>query len=222
MSVPPDRPPVYPPPGSPVDQPTAPLDPVAARPAPGPYREAYVADPRPAAWRLEGLRTALTIVGLVALAAIALSVWALIRSNQNHGRVVAGDPANTAALVALNRRVNSLDATLSAIRATGGTHGAGTQALSTRLAALQQSEKQLAAQVGHAGGSGTGAKVAQLTSKYAALSSKVSQWVGKEAALSGQVSQLQGRVAQLAGQVSQLRAQQNSQTTTVGTTTTGP
>ncbi len=217
MSVPPEQPPVYPPPGTPVDQPTAPLDPVAARPAPGPYREAYVADPRPAAWRLEGLRTALTIVGLVALAAVGLAVWALIRSD--HNQRAASGAANTAAVVALSRRVDNLEATLSSIRSAGGTHGATAQSLAARIAALQQSEKQLTSQVNHAPNS---ARVSQLTSKYSALSAKVSQWVGKEAALSGQVSQLQGRVAQLAGQVAQLKAQSNSQTSTVGTTTTGP
>lgn len=219
MSVPPERPPVYPPPGAPVDQPTAPLDPVADRGVPHAYRtDPYAADARQTFWRLESLRTALTVVGLLALIAIGLAVWALIRANHNNGRTSSGVPANTAAVIALNRRVSNLEASMRTLRTSGGTHLATAQSLAARIAALQQSEKQLASQVGHGGSS---AQVSQLANKYSALSAKVSQWVGKEAALSGKVSGLQGRVSQLAGQVSQLKAQSSGQTTTTGTST-GP
>lgn len=219
MSVSPEQPPVYPAPTGVVDQPTAPLDPVAERGVSGAYAtDLYAADARQTFWRLESLRTALTVVGLLALIAIGLAVWALVKANHNNGRTLSGVPANTAAVVALNRRVNNLEATMRTLRTTGGTHLATAQSLAARIAALQQSEKQLASQVGHGG---SAAQVSQLASKYSALSAKVSQWVGKEAALSGQVSGLQGRVSQLAGQVSQLKAQSTGQTTTTGTST-GP
>lgn len=234
MSVPPEQPPVYPPPGPVVEQPTAPLDPAAARPAPGAYRadpyvaDPYAEDPRRAAWRLEGLRTALTIVGLIALIAAGLAVWALIRSDHNR-RVVNQAPANTAALVGLTNRVDRLQSSIRSLSTAGGTKSATTQSLAARIAALQQSQQRLSSQVSHTASqvshAGNTAQLSQLVSKEAALSAKVSQWVGKEAALSGQVSQLQGRVAQLAGQVAQLKGQTNgqtsTQTTTTGTFTTG-
>jgi len=235
MSTPPQPPPAQPPRTGPADQPTAPLDPVADPGAPVAYRtdpryaEArYAEDPRRAAWRLEGLRTALTIVGLIALIAIGLSVWALIRSDHNNHRTVAATPGSAAAMVALSHRVDGLQATVHSLSTAGG-GGAGAtsgtvRSLSQRVAALETAQKQLSSQVSHAGsGSGNSAQVSQLASKESALSAKVSQLVGKEAQLSGQVSGLQGRVAQLKGQVAQLKSQVSNQTgsSSVQTTTTG-
>ena len=167
-----------------------------------PYQtDPYAADPRAVAatyGSLESLRTALTVVGLIAIIAAGLAVWALLRPH--HGRTIIHQaPANTAAIATLTARVNHLDATVRSLRSSGGTQGANTQSLATRNAA----------------------QVSQLASKEAALSAKVSQLTGKEAALSGQVSQLQGRVASLSGQVSQIKAQTTSRTTTTGTST-GP
>ena len=229
MSVPPEQPPVYPPPARQVDQPTAPLDPVAPRQVPPrAYREDPYVDPRREAWRFEGLRTALTIVGLLALAAIGLAVWALIRSDHNQ-RVVSRGGSN-AALVGLTSRVDRLQAKVDSLHSPGAAGGAGTAAtvrsLSQRVAALEAAQKQLNSnqkQLTSKLGSGAAstAQVTQLANKEAALSAKVTQWVGKEAALSGQVSSLQGRVGQLAGQVRQLQSQSGLNTATTGTTT-GP
>lgn len=228
MSNPPEQPPVYPPPGNPDAQPTAPLDPVPGRYPPPAYppAETYV-DPRPAAYHLEGLRTGLTIVGLLALIAIGLAVWALARPD-HHRTVITRGPANSAAVAALNTRVNNLERTLHGLSASGGSKTAGTQALAAKLATLQQAQSQLAAQVKQSStqakhSSANPAQVSQLASKEAALSAKVSQLVGKEAALSGQVSGLQGRVSSLAGKVGQLQARsgQSTTTTTIPTTTTG-
>ena len=217
MSNPPEQPPRYPPPGNPAEPATQPLDPAAQRGAP--YRaEPYAADPRPAAanyWRLEGLRTALTIVGLIAIIAAGLAVWALVRSERNR-HTTSGTPATIAAMNRLTDRVNGLQATVHSLSSSGSSHGASTRSLTAQLSALQQSEKQLSSRIGHPGNS---AQVAQLVSKESALSAKVSQLTGKEAQLSGQVSQLQGRVASLAGQVSQLKGQ-STQTSTTGTGTT--
>jgi outer membrane murein-binding lipoprotein Lpp len=185
------------------------------------YRdEPYAADPRPAYWRLEGFRAALTVVGLIALIAAGLAVWALIRADHNRSVVVRGASVTPAGMVALTRRVDNLGATVRSLRSLGGSHVANAQSLAARIASLQQSENQLASQVKHAGSSGANpAQVSQLASKEAALSGKVSQWVGKEAALTGQVSQLQGRVAQLAGQVAQLKGQSANQNNSTGTGT---
>lgn len=215
MSVPPEQPPV-PPPGNPVDQPTAPLHQVP-EPA-GAYRaDPYVADPRPTLWQLEGLRTALTVVGLIALIAIGLAVWALIRSEQNH-RAAANAPASTAGMVAsLTRRVDRLEANVRALNSSGGGQGATARSLAARIAAIQQSEKRLSTQVSHAGNA---SQTSQLSAKEAALSAKVSQITGKEAALSGQLSQLQGRVSSLAAQVAQLKGRTTTQTTGTGASTT--
>jgi chromosome segregation ATPase len=189
---------------------------VAARPAAGAYRtDPYPADPRPAYWRLEGLRTALTIVGLIALIAVGLAVWALIRSDHNR-RATNGAPANAAAMVALTSRVDRLEASVRSLSSSKATRPGNTGSLGARVAALQQGEQRLTSQLSHAANP---AQVSQLAGKEAALSGKVSQLTGKEAALSGQVSQLQGRVAQLAGQISQLNRQTPSQTTSTGTST---
>lgn len=218
MSIPPEQPPASPPPANPADPATEPLNPVAQRQARGPYRaEPYVADPRPAEaafWRLEGLRTALTIVGLIAVIAVGLAVWALLRSEHNNRRVTGGAPGTIAALTT---RVDRLQATVRSLRSSGGTRATTPQSLAAQVSALQQTEKQLSTRIGHAG---NGAQVTQLASKESALSAKVSQLTGKEAALSGQVSQLQGRVASLAGQVAQAKAQTTTQTITTGTSTT--
>ena len=228
----PEQPAAYPPPGGPVDQPTAPLDPAADPGARVAYRTdpryaepRYVEDPRRAAWRLEGLRTGLTIVGLVALIAIGLSVWALLRPDHNDRRTVSAAPA---AIVALTHRVDRLQSGIHSLNSSGGS-GAGATAgtvrsLSTRVAGLEQTQKRLSSQVSKAAsgsGSANSPQVSQLASKESSLSAKVSQLVGKEAQLSGQVSGLQARVAQLKGQVSQLQSQSSSQTNTTGTSTGG-
>jgi outer membrane murein-binding lipoprotein Lpp len=198
------------------------MDPVPARELPPrAYPEDPYADPRLGAWRLEGLRTALTVVGLLALIAIGVAVWALIRADHNdNGRRTIVAPANAAAVASLERRVNNLAATVHSLSIAKGTRVANAQSLASQITALQASQKALAAKVGHGGASP--AQVSQLASKEAALSAKVSQWVGKEAALSGQVSGLQGKVGQLSGQIAQLESQVNGQTRTgTGTTTTG-
>lgn len=220
MPNPAEQPPRYPPPGAPQESPTRPFP--AAGPA-GPYRQEYVADPRPAQeayWSLQSLRTALTIVGLIAIIAVGIAVWALIRANHNRN-VASRGSAPSSAILALDNRMNRLETQLRSLSSSRGSHGASTQSLTAHVNALQQAQSRLAKQIAN-GGSKTAStqQVSQLESKESAMSAKVSQLSGKEAALSAQVSGLQGRVAYLNGQVKYLKGQSSSQTSTTGTSTT--
>lgn len=205
MSIPPEQQPPYRPPVDPVDPDTAPLRPVRDYDAPRAYAtDPYVADRAPVAatfWTLESLRTALALVGLIAVAALGLAIWALLRPD-NDRRVVHSTPATTASITALTTRLNHLEATVHSLSSSTGAKTATTQSLVTQINALQHTERRLSAQVASA-----------------VNASQHSQLSGHVTALSGELSQLSGRVSGLSSQVSQLKARAATQTTTTVTST---
>lgn len=110
MSVPPDRP-RDPPAGaeSPENAPTRAFAPSA------PVRPVPAGLPEPAFWSLDSLRTGIAVVGAIALAALAVAVWALLRDHNSHKAIIGSGPP-PAQLAALTRQVQTLSAEVRALR----------------------------------------------------------------------------------------------------------
>jgi hypothetical protein len=157
MSVPPDEPtrrvPVAP--AVPRQAPVAPVAPAAAAYAPEDvyWREQVLA-------RLDGLRTALAIIGVVAVLALGLAIWALLRENEDRssGNGVA---ARSAQIRDLREDIDTLRSQM-ANRATTGQLDAVTKQLAAAdqgkpttatgaTDALNKSVSQLGQQVGELG-----------------------------------------------------------------------
>lgn len=186
MSVPPERPP-EPPAGVPPaeDAPTR-----AFRPA-EPVRPVAAPPPEPAFWSLDSLRTGLALVGVLAVAALALAVWALLRDHNSRKAVIRSGPP-PAQLAALTREVQTLSADVRALRSSSATAARNAAADHRQLMQLSSSvHKTSAALAGKA-------STQQLTR------------------LQAQVNKLSSQLAQLR---STERSETTTQTTT--TTTTG-
>ena len=190
MADPPYPPPPGPPPGS--ERPTAPL----RVPARGPL-SAVPAEPA-VGWSefrqsLDSLRTALALVGVLAVAGLGLALWALLRPDHDRTVLVRGAvPAQTsgahANLGPLNNRVSRLEGELRGLQSSAGARSGSTASLSGRVDALQRSVSSLQA----------------------------------AAATSSALGALSGRVDKLAGQVSALQSSRSGTGTSTGATTTAP
>lgn len=134
MSVPPDDPTRRLPP--PVE-PLAPLPPVTVAPR-AVAREQVIADE--AAWRqsvidrLDGLRTGLTFMGLLAALALAVGVWTFLRERQDR-QDRGGGTTNSAQVRSLRSRVNALESSVTS------------RATKTDLATAQQRQQDLSKRV---------------------------------------------------------------------------
>jgi outer membrane murein-binding lipoprotein Lpp len=190
MSVPPAPPPGREPP--PTDVHGAPT-----RVAPRAYAEpAVYEDPAAAAIRwqraLDSVRTGVALVAILAVAALAVGIWALVRAQDN--RSSAGNRsglATQADVAALNGRINHLAGAINAARGAAGAGAGSAAALSGRVATLQNEVKAL-------------------------QSANLSQQIGT---LSGRVQTLQSQVAQL--KAAQNQSGQTTTTTTQTQTTPG-
>jgi len=130
----------------PPDRPTEPLRPT--RPAPA-YEERVVAqgvDPNVILLRLEGavgsLRTGLTIVGVIAVAALAVAIYALVSGNDSGGS--SQGTATGSRVSQLEDRVDRLSRQVQDLRSGNADSGAGDAALADRVGALERTVKTLA------------------------------------------------------------------------------
>ena len=119
---------------------------------------------------IRSLRSGLALVGLVAIAALGVSIYALLRHDRDPVRYIGSQRglATQADVSRLAGRVNHLDATLAALRSSAG----GTSSLSARVATLERTVRQLAARPT---GTNSTQAVAQLSSRVDKLASEVSQ-----------------------------------------------
>jgi hypothetical protein len=132
----------------PPDRPTEPLR--SARPAPA-YEERVVTqgvDPNVILLRLEdavgSLRTGLTIVGVIAVAALAVAIYALVSDNGPGGS--SRGLATDSRVSQLENRVDRLSRQVQGLRSgsAGNSSGAGDAALADRVGALERTVKTLA------------------------------------------------------------------------------
>jgi polyhydroxyalkanoate synthesis regulator phasin len=136
----------------PPDRPTEPLRPAPA-PAPAPRQPvvAYEPAPPPAVdvtavlVRLEdainSARTGLMIVGVIAVAALGVAIYALVKDNGTS----PGGGTNSSRIATLNDRVDRLSRQVQDARAkAGSSNSADTSALGDRVDALERTVKTLA------------------------------------------------------------------------------
>lgn len=122
--------------------------------------------PPPGALTLDSLRTGLVVIGVVAVAALGLAIWALLRRDSDRG-----GPSSTPATKALNGRVDRLDAEVHALR-TGSARATSIGSLRARIASLDRTVKRVS---GHAAGAASAQQVSQLSRRVDTLSSQVTQ-----------------------------------------------
>jgi prefoldin subunit 5 len=127
---------------TPPDRPTERL-----QPTPPVYEERVVTpavDPNIVLLRLEdaigSLRTGLMIVGVIAVAALAVGIYALVKDDNSGGGSRSG-LASDARVSQLENRVDRLSRQVQALRSGGG---AGSTAVSDRVDALERTVKTLA------------------------------------------------------------------------------
>lgn len=156
---------------------------------------------------IAGLRTWLAVIGAVALAAVAVAVYALIQANDN----AAGSHGG----FATNARVDRISSDVKALRAAGpatATTGAGSTSGAVTSARLSARVDQLASQV-RSLSAGGGGSAAGLSGRVSALESSVKSLAsppnGSNVAQS--VAQLSSRVDSIASDVTQLKQQVQSQ-----------
>jgi hypothetical protein len=127
----------------PPDRPTEPLRP--ARPAPASEeRGMHGVDPNVILLRLEdavgSLRTGLTIVGVIAVAALAVAIYALVSANGDAGS--SGGAASDERVSRLDDRVDRLSRQVQDLRP-GAATGGGDAALADRVGTLERAVKTL-------------------------------------------------------------------------------
>ena len=131
----------------PPDRPTERLQP--ASPPPG-YEQRGVApgvDPNVLLLRLEdaigSLRTGLTIVGVVAVAALAVAIYALVKADDGSSGGSRSGLATDSRVSQLDDRVDRLSRQVQDLRSGGGA-GGDSAALDSRIGALERTVKTLA------------------------------------------------------------------------------
>jgi outer membrane murein-binding lipoprotein Lpp len=156
---------------------------------------------------IAGLRTWIAVLGAVALAAVAVAVYALIKANDNSPGSHGG--------FATNARVDRISADVKALRAGGGstgttggaTTGVATGALSARVDQLTSQVRSLSA----AGGGGGGSQAA-LSGRVTALESSVRSLASRPASganVTQSLAQLSTRVDSIASDVAALKQAQS-------------
>ncbi len=153
---------------------------------------------------ISGLRTWLAVIAAVAIAAIAVAVYALIKAND----VSAGSGG-----YATNARVDRISADVKALRAGSAGTAAGGGGTAVATGALSTRVDQLAAEVrALSTGSGGGASAAGLSSRVAALESSVRSLASRPtqgANVTQALSQLSTRVDSIASDVTALKQAQS-------------
>jgi hypothetical protein len=132
----------------PPDRPTERIQPVAPPPPPRPvYEERVVTpavDPNVVLLRLEdaigSLRTGLTIVGIIAVAALGVAIYGLMKDDGSTGS--RSGLASDERVSQLDDRIDRLSRQVQSVRAGGG--AASTAADEARVAALERTVKELA------------------------------------------------------------------------------
>jgi hypothetical protein len=129
----------------PSDRPTERL-----QPTPPPVYEqrgAAAGDPNVILLRLEdaigSLRTGLTIVGVIAVAALAVAIYALVQANDSSSGGSRGGLATDSRVSQLDDRVDRLSRQVQDLRS-GGDSGGDSAALDSRIAALERTVRTLA------------------------------------------------------------------------------
>lgn len=162
---------------------------------PGYAESAVYEDPGAVALRwqraLDSVRTAVALVGILAVAALAVGIWALVRAQDNRSSATNRTGlASQAEVTALNGRINRLTGAVNADHGTAGAAAASVAAQSGHVAALRSEVKAL-------------------------QGANHSQQIGT---LSGRVQKLESQVAQL--NAAQGQSGQTPTTTTTTTTQT--
>lgn len=174
MSVPPERPPQRPagvPP--PEDVPTRVFEPSE------PVRPVAAVSPEPAFWTLDSLRTGLAVVGVLAVAALGVAVWALLRDHSPRRAVVRSGPP-PAQLAALTREVQTLSAEVRALRKSSATAARNAAAADRGVAQLKSSARKTSAR-----SAGTAQQVSRLQTQVNKLSSQVAQLRSRQQSQTG-------------------------------------
>jgi prefoldin subunit 5 len=103
-------------------------------------------DPNVILLRLEdaigSLRTGLTIVGVIAVAALAVAIYALVQANDSSSSGSRSGLATDERVSQINDRVDRLSRQVQELRSGGG--GSDNAALDSRIAALERTVKTLA------------------------------------------------------------------------------
>jgi prefoldin subunit 5 len=134
-------------PPPPPDRPTVRLQPTAPPPPPPVYEERVVApaaDPNAILLRLEdainSLRTGLMIVGVIAVAALGVAIYSLMKDDDTDGGSRSG-LASDERVSRLDDRVDRISRQVQGLRSGGGT---STDAVEERVAAVEKTVKTLA------------------------------------------------------------------------------
>ena len=153
-----------------------------------------------------GLRTWLAVIGVVALAAVAVAVYALIKANDNGPGSGRG--------YATNARVDRISGDVKALRASGttsGTNGGASSPGAVAGAGLSARVDQLASQVRALSASSAPSGSAALVGRVAALESSVRSLASRPttgANVTQSLAQLSSRVDTIASDVAQLKQAQ--------------
>jgi archaellum component FlaC len=174
----------------PPDRPTEPLRPARPAPvvqervvAPAPVMEERVVapavDPNVILLRLEdaidALRTGLVIVGVVALAALAVAIWAITHDDTSSGRGRSTSGlASDARVSQIESRVDRLSRQVQDLRVDSGGSG-DTSALANRIDSLENTVKSLSGGGGSAAAGGTQQAIDELSKRIDDLATEVEQ-----------------------------------------------
>ncbi len=164
--------PPYPPRPGPPPSPEPPTAPLRV-----PARVAVPAEPA-VGWSelqqsLDSLRTALALVGVLAVAGLGLALWALLRPDHDRTVLVRGAVPAQTDVGPLKGRVSRLEGELRGLQSNAGAHAGSTASLSGRIDALQRSVSALQAR----------SSAAATPSALGALSGRVDKLAGQVSAL---------------------------------------
>lgn len=124
----------------------------------------------PGALTLESLRNGLVLIGVLAVAALGLAVWALLRPDSDRGGSSQA-VATRAALSNLNGRIDRLNTEIQALQALNARTG-NIASLKARVGSLERTMKRVSASVA---GAASATQVSQLSRRVDKLSTTVSQ-----------------------------------------------
>jgi polyhydroxyalkanoate synthesis regulator phasin len=131
----------------PPDRPTERLQPMPPPPVYEGRGVASAVDPNVVLLRLEdaigSLRTGLTIVGVIAVAALAVAIYALVQADDSSSGGSRSGLATDSRVSQLEDRVDRLSRQVQSLRSGGGSSG-DTAALDSRITALERTVKTLA------------------------------------------------------------------------------
>lgn len=176
----------------PPEDPTRPLRPPGTLPPPMRERAALADDE---AWRqvvldrLDGLRTGLVLVGVLAVLALALAAWTFLRERQDRTGSRRGG-VSSAEVETIRSQVRELESRL------------GNRATKSQVSAIQTSEQDLAQRVDDLAGKAT-AKPAPASTTDTEARQSLDRLDGTVSTLDQSVKDLDGRVQSLEDQAQQ-------------------